>query len=32
MMLLEKNNDVVIKFITDWLQKNALSASTTSTK
>jgi hypothetical protein len=32
MMMLEKNNDVVIKFITDWLQKNALSASTTSTK
>ena len=32
MMMLEKNNDVVIKFITDWLQKNVLAASTTSTK
>jgi len=32
MMMLEKNSDVVIKFITDWLQKNVLNSSTTATR
>ena len=32
MMMLEKNSDQVIGFITDWLQKNVLTVGSTSTR
>src|SRR4029077_4986126 len=32
MMMLEKNSDQVINFITGWLQKNVLTSSATSTR